>query len=244
MKKHMMSNNDKFKTGVPAGLKGARLTLFETWRMKYAGWRDVRMGAVWTGDDGIIDSARLQTERDTVSEANSLLVGRLVDITEGIRGQIPADKDAISRLEAKEKSLDAEQSALTVPMANDVEALSDADKAEIREKRRQKNELSTDLARVKWELATAKAQMEEAMRFIRQKVAETANAICRSEARAHKRMNVYVAAASRKARMEFSLTGPQERMFPAVAQELYDALFPDDHLGWDVLVLESKGEDL
>jgi hypothetical protein len=214
--------NDAY--AIPEELQASQLKFTETLKMKVSGWRDVRKGSLRIEDDGRLDSSRLQTERSTVAEAKSLHFNYLLLRTAEARRQIPMSLGVIHELEERIKELEEKLAAIEVPQVASKQDLSSDDIINIRAERRRKAQAVAELAAAKSELAGIVEAKEEAEKFIRQAEAETILAVCRTEARAHKRMGVYINSASRKAGADFAIMKPEDEIFSKVSQELYEAV--------------------
>ena len=210
--------------------KMLKLGLIETWRMALSGAGDVRKGAVAIGEDGRVDSPAL---REIMGEADELKAWSFLECaerTKPARKRIPADGAALEKLADKAQALEGELSGIEVPVYDPKGNQTAAEKKEIRRLGRERATKRDELSSAKAEAERVREDMEEALKEIRQIEEETVLSVCEVEAIAHRKMNAYIKAASRKAGEAFEILAPQESLFSTVAEELYAFLNRDEDL--------------
>jgi hypothetical protein len=243
MKKNTQMNWLALNTGaIPEDMKALRLGFFEHLRLKIEARGEVTGGSVAIGEDGRYDSPRLRDEMDRAAELKALYFEDCAKRTAEARHMLPSDETELERLEEKAKAIADEIGSILVPEPKAKSEMSADEIVDIRRLRRELAGKQADLAAAKADIERIRHGIDEALKLIRQTEEETILAVCAVETRAHKKMNAYIDAASRKAGIHFSILAPQEDLFPKVAEELYAFLNRNEQLPARALYPKAAGK--
>ena len=197
--------------------------LFEVFLTKVGARCDIRKGTAAIDNEGKIDSPALRVIREEATEVKARLFEYCAELTAKPRLLLPGDKNKLSALEEKAETLEKELALINIPQPSP-EGMPAEMIVDIRKLRQKHAAKQAELSATKVMLERLREDIDEALRELRQIEEEILLAACAVEARAYKKMNIYVTAAGRKAKKYIVLTKTQEEIFPAIAEELYTFL--------------------
>jgi len=159
-------------------LKGkAKISWLESWRLKRAAKKDVRLNTIKVLEDDVIDSPYLRKLIDSVERKKGLLALECIILTASFRDLIPGDKNAIPHMEDSVKTIDGALKGISVPDSSDIKDISAELSEEIRAGRHLQQAKEAELSSVRSDLEKTKKNLNDAFINIRQIVNETAHRI-------------------------------------------------------------------
>ena len=224
---------------IPKSLKPRRLGLIETIRTIAEARSDISKGAAAVDEEGRIDAPLLNAIRENATELKARYFEYCAERTARPRMVYHTGIAELERFEEKAKPI--EESVEPQPKTGG--RMSAAEIVDIRRRRREWAAKQSEISSAKARIEQLYRDTDKALKEIRQIEEETILAVCVVEARAYKKMDIYAAAASRKAHVYVRTPAPQDDPFPKIAEELYTFLNNDEPLPSRPLYADSEDAD-